>query len=313
VRSRVLWAGFAAVVLAGAGAIWIARLGFATLRARAMPGFELALPDGANVKEDTNYSSGRLKMGMLAGVTSSMHVAWEPGGLYGDDDIAVAGKSLGATLGGEARPIPITEKVTVPGAQQTRSWALRIGDHRAWSTQMVCGARTVMLTTVSSFWGVERLHRRVAASFRCRPDAAKEQTVGDFPVVFEVEGDWFRLPSSPGQLQITDGQFFLMAQLTPVRALRSETLRVIEAAYPGAKVGKPQGDDWPIEIVEDGEELQGWMSPRLCRDGSQLFVMAFGDAKDRKGAKALLPRVRCRRPDEAPQTWPDLPREAKAN
>ena len=274
-----------------------------------MPGFQLALPAGATVKDDPNYSNGRLAMGMLAGVTSTMQVTWEPGGLYGDDDVALVNKALSATLGGEARPIPIAETVTVPGAQQTRSWAVRVGDRTSWSTQIACGARRVVLRTTSSHWGVERLHRRVAASFRCRPDAAKEKTVGDVPVLFDVEGDWFHLPSSPSQLQITDGQFILMAQRADVRTLKSETLRVVEAALPGYKIGERVGDDWPVEIVEDGEELYGWMSLRPCREGDQFFVMAFGDAKDRKEAKALLPRVRCRRPDEAPQTWPALPRE----
>jgi hypothetical protein len=175
----------------------------------------------------------------------------------------------------------------------------------------VCGARQVTLRTASSHWGVERLHRRVAASFRCRPDAAKERTVGDIPVVFDVKGEWSRLAITPGALQITDGRFMLMAQHGDVRTIKGETLRALEAARPGWKIGDQVGDDWPIEISEDGAAMRGWMSLRPCPEGGQLFVMAFGEAQDRKQARALLGRARCRRPDEAPQTWPGWPRELK--
>jgi hypothetical protein len=312
---RPAWIGLAAFVML-IGTVWgvrAVRNRPPTLRARALPGFALDLPDGDIKQEDKNYRKGQFRIVRRAGVGSVMQVMWEPGGLYDDQEVAMDNMGMSAMLREEARAFAITPEIAIVGRYKTRSWAVRFGRQTSWSTQIVCGARRVTLITISGDAAVEQLHRRVAASFRCRPDAAKERTVGEVPVVFEVGARWFHQPSEGHDFRITDGRFVLIARQIDGRILPAELRQFAEAALPGFKFHDRVGDDWPFELKEDGETTRGWMTVRVCPEGGQLLLMSLGDADGHKDARGLLARARCRRSDEPAQTWPDAPREAETN
>jgi hypothetical protein len=184
VRWPGLWIGIAGAAIAGGfAAKWAAQLYFAELTPRALPGFDVSIPSGEYTKDDggKDYARGRVIVYRVAEVNASLVVKWEPGWLSDDDRVAFENKMKGVMHGGKPRPLALSTPVTIPGAERTHSWATRAGRMTAWTTEISCGARRVGLVTTSSHFGVERLHRRIAATFRCHPDAAMERTVGVGP------------------------------------------------------------------------------------------------------------------------------------
>ena len=317
-RRQALWIGLVglALVLGTVVAVRATHFTFPPLRTRAFPGFDVDLPYGPKDADDKNYANGRANIGSIAGLTSSAYVRWEPGDLYTDDEVALARKALALVLHNEALPLPITTEIAVPGKNRTRSWAARAGGQALWTTQIACGVRRVMVTTAGRGDNVERLHRRVAGSFHCRPDAARERTAGQVPVAFDVGAGWFRQASSAADVRITNRRFSLLARVYSsggiTEDIPADIRAFVEATTPTFKFGERVGDDWAIRVDVDGEELHGWMTVRPCPDTIHLLLISLGDADRRDDSRALLKRARCRRPDEAPQTWPELPDQADA-
>jgi len=319
VRWLALGIGIAALVVlaVAAGIRWTARLGFAALQTRGMPGFNLDLPAGEISEAGSQYRNGRLTIHKLAGVeSSSLQLIWDPGGLFDDAAVDKINKGLGAVLHGEPRSIPVSTKVAIPGPEPTRSWAFRIGGATCWATQVVCGLRSVMLMTLSSHRGVERLHRRVAGSLRCRPDAAQEVTLDDIPVVFDLEPGWFPTPGDSDDLGITNGRTLLMARpITLPSAPVVDVVQTVKAwtTASGIELRDRVGDDWRIDVTQDGERLHGWVTVRDCQSSRQaLVLLALAGMRDEVD-RALLARGRCRKPGEPPQIWPAEPREPQTH
>jgi hypothetical protein len=237
-------------------------------------------------------------------------VKWEPGGLFSDEDVEQSTQAMAAVQHAEARSISVRPDAAVTGKDR-RSWAARFGRLTFWETQVVCGARMVTLETESERWGVERLHRRIAASFHCRPDPVKEQLVGDTPVTFDVGEGWYHLKSWPSEIQLTDRKTILGARLFSVPTISEETLQATAAAVPGFQVGERVGDDWKVNMRLGNRQSHGWLTLRACRDaGASLFITALAVDPRQTVDRALLTRVRCRNPGEPAQTWPELPRAA---
>ncbi len=308
-----MWIGLSVFVVLAGGTVWAVRstsFTFPPVHTRAFPGFDMSLPYGAVDAEAKNYRKGRLTVSGLASLTPSVDVRWEPGEVYGDAEIALAQKGMAAALREEVLPFPIASEIAIEGKNRARSWAAHVGKRTLWSTQIACGVRRMTLTTLGSR-NTERLHRRVAGSFHCRPDAAQERAAAHVPVVFDVGKGWVQQPTSDGDLRITNGRFGLVARPMNSRVDPAEVRRIIEEAMPSFKFGDRVGDDWPFQLDVDGEEEHGWMTARACPGGDSLLLMSFGDADERGQARALLTRARCQRPDESPQIWPDPPAQAK--
>jgi len=309
VRSRGLWIGLSVFIVVVGGTVWAVRatnFTFPPTRPRAFPGFDVRLPVGATDAEDKNYRKGRLTVSSIASLTPSVDVRWEPGDLYGDEEIALAQKAMASVLREELTPFAITSDVAIAGKNATRSWAALVGKRAVWTTQIACGVRRVTLTTLGGTSNAERVHRRTAGSFHCHPDAAQERTAMQVPVVFDVGKGWFHQPSTDGDYRITNGHLGMIAR--PFSRVDPADIRqVIEAVMPSFKFGERVGDDWPISLNVDGEELRGWMTSRACPDNSHLLLMSIGEADQQDEARALLKRARCQRTDEPAQTFPDLP------
>lgn len=306
-----LWIALGILVVGAAATGWlVGRLAVAPLHTRAMPGFEIDLPDGEVANQGSGYRKGKLTIHDVSGVPSFVFVKWEPGGLSSDEDIEQSAKAMAAVQRVEARSIAVRPDASVTGKDR-RSWAARFGQSTFWETEVVCGARMVTLQTESAHRGVERLHRRVAASFRCRPDPIKEQLVGDTPVTFDVGGGWYRLKSQPGEIQLTDRKTVLGARLFSVQTVNDETLRAMSSAIPGFEVGEHVGDDWMVRMLLGKRQAHGWLTVRACRDvGASLFITALTAEAEQAVDRALLTRVHCRNPGEPAQTWPELPHGA---
>ncbi|HEY7373367.1 MAG TPA: hypothetical protein VIF57_14495 [Polyangia bacterium] len=310
-RWTALWIALGVVVAGAAATGWlVGRFALAPLHTRAMPGFEIDLPDGEVADKGSGYRKGKLTIHDVNGVPSFVMVKWEPGGLSSDEDIEQSAKAMAAVQHVEARSLSVRPDAAVAGKDR-RSWAARFGHSTFWETEVVCGARVVTLETESDRWGVERLHRRVAASFRCRPDPVKEQLVGDTPVTFDVGEGWYRVKSPPGEVQLTDRKTILGARLFGVQTLNDETLQALATVIPGFEVGDRVDDDWKVRMPLGKRQGHGWLTLRRCRDaGASLFITALAFDAGQTVDRALLTRVHCRNPGEAAQTWPELPHAA---
>lgn len=280
-----------AIVLLGAG--WLAlRSGGrgSPLKARALPGFEVGLPAGDVRENNLGYESGRLTVEPAGGATT-VQVGWEPGGSFDDQMVGN----------------PVREPVVVPGSAATRSSTVRTGSLTSWTTQIVCGARRVAITTAGEERGVESLHRQIAESFRCRVDPAREAAMEDVPVVFDLGAGWSRLPGTSSQIQLTDGTHLAIAQSIAGVDLEGSPGRWFQStqAFPGVHLGDRQGDHWPLEMDRDGRRATGWAQLRTCPERRLtvlLMWLTLGGGPD-QGLPALR-RARCRSQNEPPQVWP---------
>jgi hypothetical protein len=311
VRWLPVWIGLSILLVGGAVVGWFAtRLAFAPLRTRPMPGFDIDLPVGEeNDYRAADYDDGHLVINDPGGVPAQMQLRWQPGGLAHDDEVTLTNKVFGAVHNAEPRPISPAPKVAIAG-QETRSWAVQAGNETYWTTEVVCGARRVSLTTSSSRRGVERLHRRVARSFRCHPDPAREASVGkdngrhDVPLMFDLEPGWHRYRIERSQYSASNGRAALSAKVLEAPPLpNTEMARKLLGAFPGVKLGEAAGNDWPFEMTVKGKPIRGWMTLRSCSNHLQLLVFAFPVTDGAGDGHELLSRARCRKPDEAPQTW----------
>jgi hypothetical protein len=177
---------------------------------------------------------------------------------------------------------------------------------------LVCGRRHVFVATGGNDPAPD-LHRRVIASFACKPDPAKEGTAAmTVPLVIELP-DWYIGDREPDQLTLTDGDNLLL--LRPHYASAKVDLEMLvepmfKAAGVQGRVTSRAGDRVNIALSDGTEEMSGWMRLVECPTGSTL-VLAIGAAQER--LDMMYERVnsaRCLRAGEAAQVWPDAPADA---
>jgi hypothetical protein len=302
----------AAVILA----TWFAPAGVAKvaadlqpdLRQRPLPGFALDLPAGTTVEDGVLYRTGRLTIRGTVPWQFSVQVEWEPGGLFGDESADAFTRLLANVFDAPARPLGPRTRSAVPGAAPTLSWAVAFGPVRSWITQTECGARRMLVMTGGEDVGVDQLHRRVVASFRCRPDPAEERAIDDVPVVFALGPGWFLVSKDPEQLALTNRRTLVTARPLTRASEDDDIIGRIKATggMPGIKIGERVGDDWRIQFLLDGKPSPGWMSLRPCTGTSLILLLSSMDAPGDDGRRWLA-RARCRKPNEKPQSWPSLP------
>jgi len=279
------------------------------LQRRVMPGFEIELPSGEAQDSGAGYVEGRFRIARAGGVPAVVRIFWQRGGLENGAEIDVGAKILTAELGGTVRAVEKDLAVAVPESAPTRSWMLETSNATALTTEVVCGARRVEIFTCSGRDGVAALHRRIAASFRCRPDPMLEKSVGEIPVVFGVGAGWSRRRTRTRQVHLTDGQNNLSADAIAgadhngdelVRRIRSS------GAAPLARFGERAGDHWPVTIDTQGEHREGWLQLRPCPDRQLTLVLMWLTPKhdDLDSGLQTLRRARCQGLDEPAETWP---------
>jgi len=310
--ARVAIGLVAALVGAGAGFVIAPPLGFAPLRPRPLPGFDVSVPSSASVDAKVeSYLRGHLTLEGPAGMAGALSVAWSAGALFNADDVQLTMQTFGA-MRGAAYGAAIEAEVAVPEALPSRSWSAAVEEGQIWMTQVMCGARRVQITTAAAR-GAERLHRRVLGSLRCHPDPAADRSVGDIPVIFELGTGWSRVPNRGNDLQLTDGTDTVFAY-TASSLPADKIVEVLTKGMPGLHVGTREGTRWSISVDLDKRSHPGWL--RVCdcdRDGQTLIFMWIAGKPDADRARGLqiVQRARCRRIGERPQTWSVAPTDAK--
>jgi hypothetical protein len=294
-----------ALAAMGLGFAFAPPLGFLPLRARALPGFEIALPSG---NEDgslaSDYANGKLWVKRPGGFTAIVQLYWEPGDVDAETTDALI-QGLAASFGHPPKDVRANVHTSMPPGLRSRSLSARFGDAEFWITLVPCGTRHLTIVTTGQSWGAERLHQRIAGSLRCRPDPSKEG-LDVVPVIVDVGAGWFRSPSRTGVVQLTNASelFIAQAQLGDVAESSVEVLKS-GRLVPGLEVGARQNDRWPLVLRAQGAARHGWLRALPCtaRHVTLLIWWLAADDGPHHGKK-LLDSVRCQKADEPAQVWP---------
>jgi hypothetical protein len=306
---RLTVGALAASAAAAAAFLAVPPLGYLRLETRRLPGFELALPSGEiDLTNASTYDRGQLTLKSAGGLIGGIELLWSMG--HVNDAERLRGILAGATALAFERP-PLGEPgqaaVLVPADPSPLSMSAR--DSSAWLTRASCGARDLLIVTLSSKTGAERLHRRVAASLQCHAaagEAARSASI-DVPIVLDLDARWRRMPSgSIDQLQLTDGSALLIAQLIygtdPDKAL---DIMVSTHAIPGVDIGQRDGDRWPFEMRANGTRYPGHLEFRVCPELGQTLMLWWARVTDKATDDSpVLRTARCRKKDEPAQLWP---------
>jgi hypothetical protein len=269
----------------------------------SLPGLRIDVPIAPRESRGVrNYRAGRL---IIRSPLQRLlvQVAWEPGKVFDDPEARYLMKAMSTALGPSVEaPVPLA--FPAPAGLTARSWKMPMaGKPPMWITLLACGGRRMTVTTSGRAAGLEELHRRMLASFECRPEPAGEARLTDIPVVMELPEGWRRVQSSDEEEVVTDGSSTIIARAVGAQFQVETFDKVLPAILGGTlRVGARERDDWPVEGTLNGAYVTGWVAFRSCPESSlMLFAM---HPREAERPHQLLRKVRCRRPDEAPQTWP---------
>jgi hypothetical protein len=296
-----------ALAAVGLGFLFVPPLGYLPLHARALPGFEVDLPYGdESLEEGSSYASGHLIVKDPAGIPAIAQVLWSSNRV---DDATMNGflEGLPALLHTPVQDVRRNVLLLMPHGSTSRSAVARVKDADLWMTLVPCGARGLVVMTMSEHWSVDRLHERIAASLRCHPDPNKDGLEA-VPVILQLVPGWFRFSAATNHVQLTNGPELLLVQ----SVLGDVAEQAVEAAkardlFAGVQIGARQGDRWPIQLRQVDGLQRGWLRSLPCatRHVTLLAWWVASDHGSHEGQK-ILDSARCRGKDEPAQVWPEL-------
>ncbi len=297
-------AGFAGLGLGLAGSyVVVPPLGSSRLSTHQFPGFTLDLPSGDIHSEDRGYPTGKLELAINGATTVAM-VQWEPGGAFTDGELETIAIGIGAAAGG-TKPGAVTAVDGVPTVEVST-------DKGLFEVSMEkCGVRHIAIATGGGGDGVDKLHRRIVASFHCHPDASKEASAAAlaFPLVLDVPG-WHTIATEPDQTQITDGSSsLLLQQAVPDldRDVVSFIATLAKAKGIDMTVGAATHGRAPMTLKNGGDSVTGFVQLVPCPTATAVVIAMVPDAKATPAIEAIIDNGRCLKPDEAPQTFAPAP------
>jgi membrane associated rhomboid family serine protease len=273
------------------------------LAPRELPGFTLDLPAGETMEQGTAYDTGRLMLKGPSGGAGLM-VVWQ-GGATPREELKDFALAIASALKIQGLP----RLVTTPGPDGVPVDTAVVGE--SGSTARVaaiqCGKRSVVVFALGGF-GAEALHRRVLASFRCRPDPQQESADPGLPVVLELPG-WYAIDRSGGggTVVLSDGRSTLLLRRTVVGTTPIE--QVLEASFAGKGgrvIAAPAGPDAAVYSgTLSGAAVEGWGRYLRCPSTGVLLLFSAPDRASSEQARALAEPARCTAAGEAPTRWPD--------
>ena len=304
------WLLLSLTVLALGALVWMRPGTILPLRRRALAGFEMGLPPGKYVARPLPvYRSDDLAVHTWFD-RLFINVSWEPGSLEDEKGMRMMAEGLARLVDAPSSAVRRDVVVAAPDGRPTRSWTMPLGGRGlAWGTVVACGGRRITVQTAGATGDLERMHRRIVATLRCRPDQAQEAKLSDIPLVVELPAGWSRLDGDPGTLALTDRRYLFLAFTAPGKVSEEAAPMVVSALLGGEfAVGARQGSDWPFDSKTAGKLPPGWVSIRYCAslDLSLVVVATYRPEGSSQTARELLGKARCRRPGERPQTWPLL-------
>jgi hypothetical protein len=304
------WPAIPLVALAAiAGALVAAGVAFAVspplsyvhLKTRNLPGFSIDLPRGESKEKNNTYAAGSIHVIDVGGTGAVVGVDWEPGAKLDHEQLQM----VGMALAGSKSPGTITSTTVGGVAVDTLVASTDKGSVRM--TVIPCGTRHVIATTAGG--RTEKLHERMLATFRCTPDAARENAATQIRIQLDLPG-WWKASQEGIQIQITDGQSALIIQPSGVTTgpLKDLLEKAFAAAGGTISVGNLRPDGLvPFALTLGGEHVVGIAKQVMCSSSGTLLMLMTPDTAsvDRLAPKLASPR--CLAPDEPAQQWPDQP------
>jgi hypothetical protein len=292
--SMVLGAG----VAFGAAYVIVPPPGSAKLATYDLPGFGIGLPPGNIKQRSDSFSTGKLELVDVAGTGGVVAVEWEPGAALDQDDLKMMEQGLSTFASGS----PTLTKIPGPAGTEVDTIAFESPKGAMWTSIIVCGSRRVSITTGGDSF--ESLHRRIVASFACRPGSAPEAGLDHFPLALDLPAEWHKVPSDPAQIQLTDDTRGLILKEVPgnlkdLDEAREFMTKAFEAGGVHVTFGDLHDGRFPFTGSAGSDSLVGWIWPFECGDRS---VIVMGLVADQASADALAELVRgkahCAGPNE---------------
>lgn len=308
-----IWPAFPLVALAavaGLGAamgfafVLVPPPGHARLTTKELPGFSIDLPSGDVAKESLDYQTGTLLLGNIAGSGGVAGVGWYAGSDLPPGQAEMLGRAMAGVTGGNN-----TTHGTMRGPGGTSLPSLVIDTDKG-DLNMVfvpCGNRGVMVISLGD--GAQALEQRMVASFRCKPDPAREREQATQGVTVHIDLPDFRAVShEAAQLQLTDGTSLVQLQsmVTGDPTKLQPLLNAVFVAM-GAELTFSTEHDGriPFQGTLENEHVIGFATAITCA-GSTTVVFVF--SPDQAAADQLSQHVaslRCLAAGEPPQ-WNDV-------
>lgn len=285
----------------------------ASIERRDFGGFSLEVPSGDVIENRTEYTSGKLALKNVGGHRGAVIVQWELGGKLSPQELELTAGLMGKALGTQGT----SQLGTVPGPDGKPVDSIMFGDDKATlaMSMLTCGVRHVFVVTGGPDDSLG-LHKRIVASFTCKPDPAKEGTAQfRFPLLLELP-DWYVAERDIDQIAITNGVTGHMTLRALPAGTKTDLAMLIEpmfkAAGVEAKITNRVGDRISVHLTDGADSMDGWATLIQCPDATAM-VLAIGI--DQSSLDELYNRVtsaRCLRPGEPMQEWPAAPSGAPA-
>jgi len=288
------------------------------LETHDLPGLVIDLPRGTQQDRPSSYAQGQRTV-RAAAFSAVNAVAWRPGRFLDDQSFEYGLQATLRALAAASETVT-SEKVTknievpLPKGLEGRSWKLEMPDREFWSTEMACGGRHVSIVTMSNAALAPKLHRKVVASVRCRPQAAMEATLLDIPVVLDLPSGWTQTQTKSklafGTLGLTDGVHFIAVNPVLSRLSAQQSLGVLKASkgfVQDVRLTSEDHDAITFEGTFEGRPMAGSMTYLECPElGRTLQLMSWSQERTPEPGAGLklLRKARCRRANEQPQNWP---------
>jgi plasmid stability protein len=168
------------------------------IETRKLPGFEIALPAAAVIRTDVRYQADTIIYRHGTPATAEIRLEWLGGAPTPPADF-VKLQTMALTA---ATPMRVAaEKHFDVEAEAASIATLHLASEpgHAFLTAWRCGGRDLSLSTMGPA-SVEELHRRMLASFRCRPDPVQEAAIKPLAVKIDLPVDFGLESSRAGRL-----------------------------------------------------------------------------------------------------------------
>lgn len=286
-------------------------LGRISLERRDIVGLSFELPTAKPDVEVIDYNTGTVTWKQVGGANAVITMSWQVG-VITKEDLELAVKALATEVGSGSAPSYI--QMAGPNGSKLDTMAVETNkDVPLRMTALPCGNRGVFVMSIGAK-GVETIHERMLASFRCTPDAAKESVgPGVVRVALSMPG-WYVNEKQPGQLTLTDGQgILIIRELAQNQDKLQDMVVPLLRAFGGtAETRAPKGDRVMFGGVIEGEHYEGWARRVACPTHGVLLLAMAGTAEGAEAVYLASTNAGCLRDGEKPPEFPDAPPEAPA-
>jgi hypothetical protein len=283
--SRLVLVGvaLAGIVLGGALAFALVRAsGQIDLHDHELPGLTIALPGALDTKPVGSYAAGKLKLDSVAKSDVFISVAWEPGAMLSEEDVAALVRLEASEPDAKMRPVADGD-LAVGGSLKHSTYELSTKGRTTLQTVFPCGSRRFTVLTLAP--GRPTLHARILASARCHPDAAREAETGEVPVVIHLPSGWETQPTEPGQLTFASEAKNsavivrpLVSTITPA-ALQKIMPGLFAAMGSTGTLGSHRSergrDVWPGTLDVNGEKGGLFVVSTPCPDRAMTLLILY--------------------------------------